>query len=388
MQGGWHPDYKMADFDDNPFADPGAQGGINPFADPAVTQATSSGTNGANGATEDYNPFAEEAKKEPEAPRLPPPPTKAQVKSKEKSKDKSKSKPKAPERPPETAPAIMLPDDPPPSYEPAPAAFSDPHQDELAKKEAEIAEREQALRERERNMERLGGVERPNNFPPFPKFCPSPLKPCFYINIKVEVPPSQQWKVFCMLGILIYTWVLHFLNLLISILGVSTIGDKGNKSEYLTTMGVAILYLVLFIPGSFCCWFFPLYHAYKRDSSLSFMFFFFVMLFQILAYVVNGIGIPNLGACGFFNGARFFDTGNSGSQEATGALYMIMGLLWFIGAPCAIIMIVLIHQYYRSSGHTINEAVEEGMAGAARNKHVRSAVKSGVKTGVKTAFDK
>lgn len=34
--------------------------------DPAVTQATSSGTNGANGATEDYNPFAEEAKKEPE----------------------------------------------------------------------------------------------------------------------------------------------------------------------------------------------------------------------------------------------------------------------------------------------------------------------------------
>ena len=47
-----------------------------------------------------------------------------------------------------------------------------------------------------------------------------------------------------------------------------------------------------------------------------------------------------------------------------------------------------VHKYYRSSGHTINQAVEEGVSGAAKNKHVRSAVKSGVSAGVKTAFDK
>ena len=67
----------------------------------------------------------------------------------------------------------------------------------------EIARREAALKERERNIERLGSGERPNNFPPFPKFCPAPFKPCFYLNIKVEVPPSEQWKVYVLLGLLI-----------------------------------------------------------------------------------------------------------------------------------------------------------------------------------------
>ena len=67
----------------------------------------------------------------------------------------------------------------------------------------EIARREKALQEREKNLERLGPGERPNNFPPFPKFCPAPLKPCFYINIKVEVPPSEHWKVYTLLGLLI-----------------------------------------------------------------------------------------------------------------------------------------------------------------------------------------
>jgi hypothetical protein len=59
------------------------------------------------------------------------------------------------------------------------------------------------------------------------------------------------------------TWVLLFANLLVSVIGVITIGKNGPQSEYLTTMGVAILYVILFVPGSFCCWFMPLYHAYK-----------------------------------------------------------------------------------------------------------------------------
>lgn len=379
----------MADFEDNPFADPQSQG-INPFADPAVTQATSSGSQ--NGATEDYNPFAEEAaKKDPEPPRLPPPPTKSQVKAKEKDKPKDKKSKQKAARPPETQPAIMQPDEPPPTYTPAPPAFSDPHDEELKKKEAEIAAREQALQERERNMQRLGVTDRPNNFPPFPKFCPQPFKPCFYINVKVEVPPPEQWKVYCMLGILIYTWVLLFVNMLVAIIGAITIGKRGTQSQYLITMGVSILYLILFLPGSLFCWFLPLYHAYKRDSSLSFMFFFFVILFQILAFILNGIGIPNMGACGFFNGSQFFNVpegadGNTPGAVATGALFMILGILWFIGAPITIAMLILIHRYYRSSGHTINQAMEEGVTTAAKNKAVRSAVKGTVKTGVKTAF--
>ena len=41
----------------------------------------------------------------------------------------------------------------------------------------------------------------------------------------------------------------------------------------------------------------------------------------------------------------------------------------------------------RSSGHTINSAMEEGVSGAAKNKYVRGAVKSSVKAGVSAAYD-
>ena len=41
----------------------------------------------------------------------------------------------------------------------------------------------------------------------------------------------------------------------------------------------------------------------------------------------------------------------------------------------------------RSSGHTINSAMEEGVSGVAKNKYVHGAVKSGVKAGVSAAYD-
>ncbi len=79
----------------------------------------------------------------------------------------------------------------------------------------EIARREAALHEREQNIERLGPGESPKNFPPFPKFCPSPFKPCFYISIKNEVHPTQQWKVYLLLALMIckstYLVILHII---------------------------------------------------------------------------------------------------------------------------------------------------------------------------------
>ena len=67
----------------------------------------------------------------------------------------------------------------------------------------EIAHRESALNERERNLERLGRGDRPNNFPPFLKFCPAPCKPCCYFSIKTEVPRSEQWKMYGLFALLI-----------------------------------------------------------------------------------------------------------------------------------------------------------------------------------------
>jgi len=247
----------------------------------------------------------------------------------------------------------------------------------------EIASREAALRERERNIERLGTGERPNNFPPFPKFCPTPFKPCFYLNIKVEVPPSEQWKMYFLLALLIYLWVVLTLNVIIAVVGAITV-DSNIRSTYLITMGVSILYWVLFVPGALFCWFLPVYYAYKKDSSLAFMWFFFVMLFQVLSFILNAIGAPNLGACGFFNGAAFFDSTDS-SKVATGAMFMIMGFAWAVGAPIAVLLIFLVHRYYRISG-SLNKAASEAVSGAAQNKYVRSTVKEGVKAGVSGAL--
>ena len=53
------------------------------------------------------------------------------------------------------------------------------------------------------------------------------------------------------------------------------------------------------------------------------------------------ICVPVLFCSGFFNGAKFFSVTGSGAQAA-GAMYMIMGFLWFLGAPLAIVMVVLV----------------------------------------------
>lgn len=44
---------------------------------------------------------------------------------------------------------------------------------------------------------------------------------------------------------------------------------------------------------------------------------------------------------GFFNGANFFNKSDGGSLAA-GAMFMIMGFLWFLGAPLAVILVVLV----------------------------------------------
>jgi len=44
---------------------------------------------------------------------------------------------------------------------------------------------------------------------------------------------------------------------------------------------------------------------------------------------------------GFFNGAAFFD-GSQASKVATGAMFMIMGFAWAVGAPIGVLLIFLV----------------------------------------------
>ncbi|KAL5481291.1 hypothetical protein EMCRGX_G021424 [Ephydatia muelleri] len=145
----------MADFQDNPFANPA---NLNPFEDAAVKEATA-----RKPTLDDYNPFEEDAKKER---KLPAPPV-------EPPKPKGKKQPKTKAAGPFTDP-VELPQagasesryDPPPEYTSTPSSFKE---EELRLKEQALAEREAALKQQESNQ---AIIERKNNFPP-----PSSLLP-------------------------------------------------------------------------------------------------------------------------------------------------------------------------------------------------------------------
>ncbi|XP_065910489.1 secretory carrier-associated membrane protein 1-like [Dysidea avara] len=345
----------MSDFSGNPFAD---TDDVNPFADPAVTAVTT------NTQAEEYNPFADQPPPTPEPIRIPPPPSKQEMQTKNK-------RPSGPSAPPAPTPAVIEAQQypQPPAYTQPPGI---PEDDEFRRREEDIASKEAALEERERNLQRLGPQRRENNFPPLPSGCP--IKPCFYHDISAEIPPSQRLIVRALLGLWIYTISLLTYNLIVAIAGAIAAGTKHDDS-YLTTMGFAIAYFILFIPGSMVCWYIPVYRAYRSDSSLAYMWFFFVFCFQIISYAFNCIGFPKTGGCGFWNGAVVFDEG-----AAVGAMFIICAILWALAIPFSVFLFLRVHRYYRSSGASLQKAQQEAYAAAASNKTLQRAGKKAVVT--------
>ncbi|KAL7980404.1 hypothetical protein Chor_014733, partial [Crotalus horridus] len=93
---------------------------------------------------------------------------------------------------------------------------------------------------------------RMNNFPPLPRFIP--LKPCFYQDFDEEIPPLHRTTV----KRLYYLWM---------------------------------------------C---------ETDSSFSFMAFFFTFMAQLVISIIQAVGIPGWGICGWIATISFFGT-NVGS---------------------------------------------------------------------------
>uniref|UniRef100_A0A3Q2ZX44 Secretory carrier-associated membrane protein n=1 Tax=Kryptolebias marmoratus TaxID=37003 RepID=A0A3Q2ZX44_KRYMA len=130
-------------------------------------------------------------------------------------------------------------------------------------------------------------TERSNNFPPLPKFLK--IKPCFYQNIEEEIPaPHQQ-----LVRRVYMLWMIYSGTLCVNVISCIAWWAGGGSA---TNFGFSLLWLILFSPCSYTCWFRPLYKAFRADSSFNFMAFFFIFFLQCVLALIQSIANLDLKA--------------------------------------------------------------------------------------------
>uniref|UniRef100_A0A4W5KTQ0 Secretory carrier-associated membrane protein n=1 Tax=Hucho hucho TaxID=62062 RepID=A0A4W5KTQ0_9TELE len=156
-----------------------------------------------------------------------------------------------------------------------------------------------------------------NNFPPLPGFIP--LKPCFYQDFN-EIPDVHR----SMCKKLYYLWIFNSATLAVNLIGCLAWMCGGGGA---TNFGMAILWLILFTPCSYVCWFRPIY----KEGLV----------------VMTGVE----------------------SVE----WYHIHQNTGFPGVGCHSICSVPVHNMYRGTGGSMSKAQEEWTTGAWKNPHVQQA---------------
>jgi len=129
--------------------------------------------------------------------------------------------------------------------------------------------------------------EKENNFPPLPKFIP--LKPCFYQNISDEIPIEHQLLVKRIYRL----WLFYCATLGVNLVACLAWWIGGGSGA---NVGLALVWLLLFSPCGYVCWFRPVYKAFRADSSFNFMAFFFIFGAQFVLTVIQAIGFTGWGA--------------------------------------------------------------------------------------------
>lgn len=328
----------MSKFDENPFGDPAID---NPFADPSVQQVTQNSS--ANIRIDDYNPFDNQ------------------------SQNVSNSR----GGPPNVSPAVMQPTQELPSYVKTGQTYMKTslntdelqrRQEELERKEAELARREEEMRQSQFNVRR-------NNWPPLPEQCC--FQPCFYQDIQVDIPFEFQKIV----RHLYYVWIFHGMVLVLNVFGGIVMTD-------FHVIMLGLLYVLLFAPFSYLCWFRPAYKAFRDDSSFNFMVFFFIFFFQFIISVFQAIGIP--GTIGILTALSSF--GKSLGSIIQGLLCLTIAAGFAVAAAADLFLLTKIHRMYRSTGASMAKAQQEFATGFFGNQHVREAASNVTAAAVQQQF--
>ncbi|XP_023699631.2 secretory carrier-associated membrane protein 4 [Paramormyrops kingsleyae] len=202
-------------------------------------------------------------------------------------------------------------------------------------------------------------TDRVNNFPPLPRIIP--LKPCFYQNIDEEIPPQHRQLVRRVYNL----WILYSATLCVNIISCIAWWAGGGSG---INFGFSLLWLLLFSPCSYTCWFRPLYKAFRADSSFNFMMFFFIFFAQCVLVVIQAAGISGWGACGWIAAVMFF------SQNTGSAVVMLFSAVLFtLVALLMVLVLIRVHHLYRGGGGSIQRAQEEWSTGVWKSAPVRDA---------------
>uniref|UniRef100_A0A8D2LCG4 Secretory carrier-associated membrane protein n=1 Tax=Varanus komodoensis TaxID=61221 RepID=A0A8D2LCG4_VARKO len=125
--------------------------------------------------------------------------------------------------------------------------------------------------------------------------------PCFYQNLNDEIPIDYQLIV----RRIYQLWIFYSITLVVNLVACLAWWIGGG---YGINFGLAMLWLALFSPCSYVCWFRPVYKAFRSDSSFNFMLFFFLMGMQLLLSILQTIGFSGWGACGWMSAVLFYST--------------------------------------------------------------------------------
>lgn len=259
-----------------------------------------------------------------------------------------------------TSPAVLQPSEPAPK-EVAAVAQADflRRQEELEKKAAELERREEELNTRQTQNQGL----KENNWPPLPSFCP--IRPCFYQDFSEEIPVEYQRVCKMMYYMCMMNAVTLFLNVLACLAHFVTVPSTGQD------FGLSLVWLLLFTPCSFLCWYRPVYKAFRTDSSFSFFFFFFVFFAQVVIFIIQAVGIPGWGNSGWLTCISVI-----GTDKVVGGIMMIVAILFTLCAVLSIILLQKVHGSYRRTGASFQKAQQEFSHGVFSSKTFQTAASS------------
>ncbi|NWY71044.1 SCAM2 protein, partial [Erithacus rubecula] len=274
------------------------------------------------------------------------------------------------------------------SVEPTPQAVAAAAQAGLLQQQAELERKAAELEKKERELQsHAASIDpRQNNWPPLPKRCP--IKPCFYQDFSADIPADYQR----ICKMLYYLWMLHSITLLLNLLACLAwfTADTSRGVDF----GLSILWLILFTPCAFLCWYRPIYKAFRqvlvcfcfffffeRRISFSFFVFFFIFFCQIAIYIIQAVGIPGWGDSGWIAALSVV-----GGHVAVAVIMMVVAAFFTLCAVLSLFLLKQVHSLYRRTGASFQRAQEEFSQGILTNRSFQNAAAGVASSAAQNAF--